>query len=113
MPHDSGAVRGFAHDAEVWPDPSFPEGGPIRGRDRIRGFYSRLIEDPGTTVTMRDAQAVGDNVLVSFEWHAVGEASGIETSSTWYSVSTFRGDEVVRTQFFADREAARKAAGLQ
>jgi ketosteroid isomerase-like protein len=107
-------LGGLADDAELFPDPSFPEGGPFKGRDEIRGFYSGLREgwDSGTTVILREVKAAGEKVLFAFEWRAVGEASGIETSSDWYCVNTYRGDEVVRVDFFSDRDAAINAAGL-
>jgi ketosteroid isomerase-like protein len=105
----------WADDAELWPAPGFPEGGPFKGRDEIRRFFDGLREGwrPGTAAVLREFEEAGDNLLVSFEWRAVGEASGVETSSDWMAVYTFRGGRIVRLEFFADRDAAIKAAGLK
>jgi ketosteroid isomerase-like protein len=106
----------WAEDAELWPAPGFPEGGPFRGRDQIRSFFDGLREgwEPGSfSGVVRELAGVGDKVLVTLEWRAIGAASGIETSSEWMAVYTIRGGRVVRLEFFSDRDAAIRAAGLK
>ena len=110
-----GFLADIADDAEVWPAPSFPEGGPYRGRDKIRSFYAGLRDGlkTGTTVTPREIEAAADKVFVSFEWRAIGESSGLEASSNWYLVTSYRDGRAVRVEFFTDRDLARRAAGLK
>jgi ketosteroid isomerase-like protein len=105
----------FAADAELWPAVGFPEGGPFKGHDEIRRFFEGLREGwkPGTAVFPREFEEAGDKVLVSAEWRAIGEASGVETSSDWMALYTFRDGRIVRLQFFADRDAAIEAAGMK
>jgi ketosteroid isomerase-like protein len=104
----------WAEDAEVLPAAGFPEGGPYRGREQIQRFFDGLHEGwTGSTVAMGELREAGDKVLVSFEWRATGESSGLDTSSDWFAVYTFRGDQVVRLEFFEERASAMEAAGLK
>jgi ketosteroid isomerase-like protein len=64
-------------------------------------------------VEIREIEEAGDKVLTSFTWRAIGDASGIEVSSEWFSVTTIRGGQIVRLRFFSDRDAAINAAGLK
>jgi ketosteroid isomerase-like protein len=103
-----------AADAELVTAAGVMEGGPFTGRDQIRGFLDGVREGwkPGSDMlVVREIEEAGDRVLASFEWRAIGDASGIEVSSNWTMVSTFRGDQIVRLQFFSDRDAAITAAG--
>jgi ketosteroid isomerase-like protein len=105
----------FALDAEVRPAPGFPEAGPFKGRDQIRHFYAGLREGwkPGASVALLDLGEAGDKVLVSFQWRATGEASGIETTSDWSVVATVRDGQIARADYYVDRDAAMDAAGLK
>jgi ketosteroid isomerase-like protein len=98
----------WAEDAEVWPAPEFPGGGPFRGREQIQHFFNGLLEgwEPDTRAVPREFEEAGDKVLISFEWRATGEASGLETSSEWMAVYTIRRDKIVRLEFFTSRDAA-------
>ena len=71
----------FCDDAELEPAPGFIEGGTLRGRDGIRRFFERLHEawKPGDQVALGEFREVGEKVMFSFRWRAIGEASGIET----------------------------------
>jgi ketosteroid isomerase-like protein len=97
----------YAEDAEVWPAPSFPEGGPFQGRGQIRRFFNGLREGwKRTSVVVHKLEEAGDNVLASVTWRATGEASGIETASDWMVLYTVRGGQIARIQFFSDHDAA-------
>lgn len=108
-------VATFSDDARLEPAPGFIEGGQLVGHDGIRHFFERLHEawQPGDTVTLGDLHEAGEKVMFSFRWRAIGDASGIETSSEWIAVDTFRDGVVVRMQIFADRDEALEAAGLE
>ena len=106
----------FAADAELLTAAGVMEGGPFTGPDQIRRFFDGVREGwkPGSDVlVVREIEEAGDRVLASFEWRAIGNASGIEVSSNWTMVSIFRGDQIVRLQFFGDRNAAITASGLE
>jgi ketosteroid isomerase-like protein len=104
----------WSEDAELWPAPGFPEGDRCRGRDQIQRFFDRLLEGlVDATAVLREFEEAGDKVLVSFQWRATGESSGIETASDWFAVYTVRGDEIVRLEFFVESDAALNAAGLK
>jgi ketosteroid isomerase-like protein len=87
----------------------------VRGHEQISRFFDGLREgwQPGMAVMVEEVEKVGEKVLVSFTWRAVGETSGIETSSDWLGVYTFRGGKVLRLEYFSDREAALEAARTQ
>jgi ketosteroid isomerase-like protein len=107
-------VETFAEDAELEPAPGFVEGGKLKGRDGIRRFFERLHESwkPGDTVALGELLEAGDKVMFSFQWRAIGDVSGVETSSEWIAVDTFRDGVAVRMQIFSDRDDALNAAGL-
>jgi ketosteroid isomerase-like protein len=109
-----GLVATFSDDAELEPAPGFIEGGKMTGRDRIQRFFERLHEvwKPGDAVALGELREVGDIVMFSFRWRAIGDLSGIETSSEWIAVDTFRDGLVVRMQIFSERAEALDAAGL-
>jgi hypothetical protein len=50
--------------------------------------------------------------MFSFRWRAIGDVSGIETSSEWIAVDTFRDGVIVRMQLFSDPDDALDAVGL-
>jgi uncharacterized protein (TIGR02246 family) len=106
-------IEVFADDAELMPAPEFVEGGVKRGRVEIRSWYEGLRQAwEDTTVVDRDLRDVDDKVIQTFEWRATGEASGIETSSVWIAVITFRDGRIKRIQFFSDANDANEAASL-
>ena len=104
----------FADDAEFVTDPQFLEGGTHKGREAIAVFLRGLHEGwaPGDSVVPTDIRDAGDKVFLSWDWQATGSASGLETSSHWNGVITFRGGEAIRFEIFADRAGALAAAGL-
>ena len=104
----------FADDAEFESAPGFIDGGPLKGHAEIRGFFERLHDSwrPGDTVALGELREAGDKVMFSFRWRAIGDVSGIETSSEWVAVDTFRDGLCVRMQIFSDLDEARAAAGL-
>ena len=103
----------FSDNAEFQPAPGFIEGEALKGREEIRAFFERLHDSwrPGDTVALGDLREVGDKVMFSFRWRATGDVSGIETSSEWIAVDTFRDGLCVGMQIFSDLDDARAAAG--
>ena len=114
---NSGDVRAlvatFTDDAEVQTAPGFIEGGRLSGHEGIRLFFERLHEawKPGDTVILGEVREAGDKVMFSFRWRAIGDVSGIETTSEWMAVDTFRDGLIARMQIFSDRAEALEAVG--
>jgi len=104
----------FADDPVVQTDPSFPEGGTLVGSEAIRRFHEGLHEGwrGGGEVVAKDVRTAGDRVFASVDWTAIGEASGIETSSRWYLVFWLPDGKIARFRYFRGRAEALEAAGL-
>jgi ketosteroid isomerase-like protein len=112
---DVGAlVATFTDDAELRPAPGFVEGEVLFGHEGIRHFFERLHEawKPGDTVTLGDVRETGNKVIFSFRWRAIGDVSGIETTSEWIAVDTFRDGLIARMEIFSDRAEALEAMGI-
>lgn len=107
----------FAKDAVIVSDPSWPEqpeGGARHGHDAIRRWFAEQFEGWSEVVfSPRELRQAGDNVFGSWVWRATGAKSGLEMSSDWFSVSRVQDGLCVHLQFFANRDDALIAAGLQ
>lgn len=104
----------WAEDAELLPAAVFPEANLCRGREQIQRFFDRTREGlVDSTAILGECEEVGDKLLAPFEWRATGESSGAVTASAWFTVFTFRDLEIVRVEFFVERDAAIKAVGLK
>jgi ketosteroid isomerase-like protein len=104
----------LAPDIEVLPDTSFPESGPLLGRDKYRawteGLASGLLSPRWNTTEVLDLGA--DRVLHRGDWGGKGEASGIETYSSITGLFTVREGQISRVEFYFDHDRALQAAGL-
>jgi ketosteroid isomerase-like protein len=111
---DTGAMkRQMAPDAVLETDPRFPEGGTFKGVDEVERFFLGLHDGwRDSRAFARDFQATGDRVLVTGVWQATGEASGIEVTSDWSVLWSFREGKIIGIRFFFDRAEALEAAGL-
>jgi ketosteroid isomerase-like protein len=107
-------VAAFTDDAELQPAPGFIEGGRLLGHEGLRHFFEQLHEawKPGDSVTLGEIREAGDKVMFSFRWRAIGDVSGIETTSEWIAVDTFRDGLIARMQIFSDRAEALEAVGI-
>ena len=104
----------FTDESQIWPAAGFPAGGPYRGKEEARRFFDGLREgwDPDMRVTIHEIEESGDVVVAGFEWRGVGEASGIEASSEWWVLYTFRSGRVDEVRYFGSRDEAHAAAGF-
>ena len=82
--HD-GLLQGMAQTTDIWDD-----------------FSAELRE-------MRDFD---DHVLASLRWWGRGPSSGIQMEVDICALVAFRGDKIVRWQFFDSEQQALEAAGL-
>jgi ketosteroid isomerase-like protein len=102
-------------DIEALPDSSFPESGPLLGRDKYRAWTEELtrglLSPRWKTTEVLDLGA--DRVLHRGDWGGRGAASGIETYSSLTGVFTVREGQISRVEFYFDHDRALKAAGLE
>ncbi len=94
--------------------PDLPDAGQYAGLEEIRGFMRRYLE-PLTDVTWTAEEfieAEGSVVVVSRE-RGAGAHSGIALGHQLFAVWTFRGEAVIRIEFFPDRAKALEAVGLR
>lgn len=101
-------------DIEVFPDASFPESSPLRGRDDYRAWTEQLASALlAPKWETREVTDLGMNrVLHRGDWGGKGAASGIETYSSITGVFTVRDDRIARVEFYFDHARALEAAGL-
>jgi len=81
------------------------------------GLYE-VLEDFWTQFDDRHSEVeecipAGDDVFTSVLFHARGKRSGIDVEMRQWQVWTLRDGKVVRWRYFADRQDALEAAGLQ
>ena len=85
------------------------------GREGMVEFWTTFIEEPWALFRLEVASldAAGpDRVLALLTFHGTERDSGEEVATPYAHLATFRGDEVVRIDAFADWDEARRAAGL-
>jgi ketosteroid isomerase-like protein len=64
------------------------------------------------TMELHELIDAGDRVLALTTFHACGRDSGVELQVPEQHVWSFRGDKIVRLEWFHDEAAARRTAGL-
>ena len=91
--------------------------GVYRGYDEIREFFK---EDwfgvfPFEEWELEDEELVdhGDRVIAMSRQRGRGASSGVATEVEFASIATLRDGEIVRVEFYLDREKALEAAGLR
>jgi ketosteroid isomerase-like protein len=99
------------HTAQLFPgiEPLY------RGRQGMVEFWTTFIEEPWALfhLVVDDMVAVGDErVLALLTFTGTERDSGEGVTTPYAHLATFRGDEVVRIDAFADWDEARRAAGL-
>ena len=85
------------------------------GREGMVEFWTTFIEEPWALFRLEVEsleEATEGRVLALITFHGTERASGAEVMTPYAHLATFRGDEVVRIDAFADWDEARRAAGL-
>jgi ketosteroid isomerase-like protein len=102
----------LAEDADIY-DHDIPEEGHYVGR---AGFLKWLTDwaEAWETWSLEPEEFIdaGDKVVIVFRLRAKGRASGIEVDRRDSLVYEFRGDTIVRADYFNSREQGIQAAGL-
>jgi ketosteroid isomerase-like protein len=100
-------------DFEVVPHPDWPESG-VRGAEAAWDYYLEIFDTfepfPIDNAEVRDAG--GDKVLMHYRVELSGAGSGAEVEFENWAVFTIRRGKVLRAEWFADRAAAIKTAGI-
>ena len=92
--------------------PDLPDAEVCVGADNVRA-YMRAYLGPLTGVrwTAEEFIDADNSVVVVARQHGVGKESGIPVEGQLFTVWTFRGQQVIRLEFFPDREQALEAVG--
>jgi ketosteroid isomerase-like protein len=90
----------------------FPDAGVYVGRDELRAYMRRFLEDwAGAVIEAEDFVAAGDSVAVAVHQRATGTRSGAPVDLPYWQVWTFRGGTVVRIESIRERGEALEAIG--
>lgn len=108
-------IEFFAPDIEAIPDPGFPEARPLHGRQELRRWFEDLGKAwMNARWETKEIRSLGpDLVLERGEWGGMGVGSGIEIGASYTAITTIRNGQICRVQYYADHDAALKAAGLE
>ena len=98
----------------VTPPEGWPEGGEVRGLDAWRRQTERLRDSwEEARIEIDEMDAVGDeHVLTIFRYVTRGRDGALAFDTTMGSIHTFKGDKIVRAEFFRSADEALEAAGL-
>jgi ketosteroid isomerase-like protein len=104
----------YAPDVIVVAPREWPEAEGARGWGEWRLQIERLKESwEVERLDVDEIRALPDGrVFARFVWVASGRASGVSTGIPIASVSTIKGDQIKRIEFFLNFNAALEAAGL-
>lgn len=82
------------------------------GPDGVRRWWESFLESMEWVRLKAHSfdQVNSEQVVVSFEIHARGRSSGIETSQRAYALTNVRDSKLTRMEFFTSPEEAREAA---
>jgi hypothetical protein len=106
-------MRFFDSDADLIPDPSWPESGPFRGQRAIREFSESFREAwTGNRAVIADLRAAGETVVAQIGLHGRGQASGIDAEISFTCVSQVEHDKIVHQRWYLKHAEALDAAGF-
>ena len=97
----------LAPDA-VWREsPELPGATEIRGREEIRRFLGEFLE-PWAEIhqEIEDVRVEGDRIAMLIRLHAVGRESGVEVTTRYAHLWTFRNGQGVDVDAYRDQEDA-------
>jgi ketosteroid isomerase-like protein len=102
-------------NVENIPPEEWPENAPIRGPEAIWEFFVDAVTawEEGS-YEWGELVEVGPNRVVANQRREMrGQASGAETEWSYWVAFTFKSGRVLRFEWFADRDEAFGAAGLE
>jgi ketosteroid isomerase-like protein len=103
-------------EADNFPPREWPENAPIHGADAIWDFYLEAIKAwDGAEFSwgeLINAASTTDSIVVNQRAELRGKTSGAGVVWSYWVVFTFRDGKTIRSEWFADRAEALKAAGF-
>ena len=76
-------------------------GGPLRGRDEVRGFFERLFDEVGhNEVEIAELEVREDTVVASVYLHGTMRATGLSGAIPAVHVFTVRDDLIAENRAF-------------
>ena len=91
-----------------------PESDHYVGVENIRAFMRKFLEPlADVTFVAEELIDVENSVVVTTRQHGTGKGSGLTLEGHDFVVWTFRGQVVIRIEFFANRAKALEAVGLR
>jgi ketosteroid isomerase-like protein len=107
------ALRGLEDDF-AWVVPNHPEGAVRYGPDSVIEFFHEWIEPwEDFEIDWELEQGAPDRALATIDMSGRGKGSGVPVELRFFQLWTVRDGRVARMEMFNDREAARRAAGLE
>ncbi len=94
---------------------AWPESDPLRGREAVWDFYVETIEafSEGVLENTELIEVGHDKVLGHVQGEMQGKTSGASVAFDFWTVGTYRDGQVLRLEWFAEREQALAAVGLR
>jgi uncharacterized protein len=90
----------------------FPDAGVYVGRDEVRAYMRRFLEDwTDAVIEAEDFIGEGDSVAVAVHQRATGSGSGAPVDLHYWHVWTLRGGVVIRIESIKTRAEALEAIG--
>ena len=91
-----------------------PDADRCVGVDSIRAYMREFLE-PLTNVTWTAEEFIEaeSSIVVAARQQGIGKESGVPLDARVFTVWTFRGQAVIRIEFFGDRAQALEAVGLR
>jgi ketosteroid isomerase-like protein len=91
----------------------FPESGVFHGEAGMREYPGGFLSQwEHFAIAAKRLRVAGGTVLADVLQHSTGKASGVESDLHAYVAFTFRGERVVRSEFFMHERDALAAVGL-
>ena len=105
----------FSHwdeDVIVTPPEGWPEGGEMRGLDAWRRQIERLRDSwEDVRIEIDEIHSIGNECVVTiFRYVTRGRSGALAFDTTMGSIHTFRGEKIVRAEFFRSADEALEAA---
>ena len=100
----------WTENAEIHPDPTWPEQAIFRGQEGIRRFYTEMFAILGSgRYVIEEARAAGEVVLMRTRQKTSGVASGIPIENRFVNLLWLSEGLCRRLQFYRDEEEGEKA----
>jgi ketosteroid isomerase-like protein len=110
---DIDALVGLCCDDVEWTEQILPDQRVYRGHEGVRQWFGDVFQvfAPGA-IELIGFEESGDRGMTEVVVSATGVESGVAVRTTVFHVIRFRDDKIATITALADRDEARRAAGL-